>query len=184
MSEDDIGYLREHVEKQAEEIKSQKHTIAEISTALHQSDEEARKALFKVENEDVSLLERELHKHQQANEAFQKALREIGGIITQVANGDLSMRVQIQASEMDPQIATFKMTINTMMDQLEVFGSEVSRVAREVGTEGILGGQAQISGVHGIWKELTDNGEQIYKSWRCVAVAVLTFSQLMSWPRT
>jgi len=45
-----------------------------------------------------------------------------------------------------------------MMDQLEIFGSEVTRVAREVGTEGILGGQAQISGVHGIWKELTDNG--------------------------
>ena len=59
---------------------------------------------------------------------------------------------------MDDEIAAFKVTINTMMDQLEVFGSEVTRVAREVGTEGILGGQAQISGVHGIWKELTDNG--------------------------
>ncbi|KAH8424143.1 histidine kinase osmosensor [Aspergillus melleus] len=49
------------------------------------------------------------------------------------------------------------MTINTMMDQLRVFASEVSRVAREVGTEGVLGGQAQIIGVHGVWKELTDN---------------------------
>lgn len=48
--------------------------------------------------------------------------------------------------------------INTMMDQLQIFSSEVSRVAREVGTEGILGGQAQISGVDGTWKELTDNG--------------------------
>jgi osomolarity two-component system sensor histidine kinase NIK1 len=46
-----------------------------------------------------------------------------------------------------------------MLDQFQVFGSEVSRVAREVGTEGILGGQAQIAGVQGIWKELTDNGE-------------------------
>jgi hypothetical protein len=45
-----------------------------------------------------------------------------------------------------------------MMDQLQIFSSEVSRVAREVGTEGILGGQAQISGVDGTWKELTDNG--------------------------
>jgi osomolarity two-component system sensor histidine kinase NIK1 len=60
--------------------------------------------------------------------------------------------------EMDPEITTFKRTINTMMDQLQVFSSEVSRVAREVGTEGILGGQAQIEGVDGTWKELTDNG--------------------------
>ncbi|KIV96015.1 hypothetical protein, variant [Exophiala mesophila] len=157
VSEDDIGILREHVEKQAEQIKSQRETIAEISRGLRDSEEQAKQAFIRVENEDVSILERELRKHQQANEAFQKALREIGGIITQVANGDLSKRVQIQATEMDHEIAAFKVTINTMMDQLEIFGSEVSRVAREVGTEGILGGQAQISGVHGIWKELTDN---------------------------
>ncbi len=159
VSEDDIDYLREHVQKQAEQIKSQKDTIAGISKGLHESDRRAKIAFHKVETEDVGVLERELRKHQQANEAFQKALREIGGIITQVANGDLSMRVQIQAYEMDAEIATFKRTINTMMDQLEVFGSEVSRVAREVGTEGTLGGQAQISGVHGIWKELTENGK-------------------------
>ncbi|EXJ86280.1 hypothetical protein A1O1_06650 [Capronia coronata CBS 617.96] len=157
VSEDDIGILREHVEKQAEQIKSQRETIAEISRGLRNSEEQAKQAFIRVENEDVSILERELRKHQQANEAFQKALREIGGIITQVANGDLSKRVQIQATEMDDEIAAFKVTINTMMDQLEIFGSEVTRVAREVGTEGILGGQAQISGVHGIWKELTDN---------------------------
>jgi hypothetical protein len=66
---------------------------------------------------------------------------------------------------MDDEIATFKVTINTMMDQLEVFGSEVSRVAREVGTEGILGGQAQISGLHGIWKELTNNGKAYASIW-------------------
>ena len=161
VSEDDISYLREHVQRQAEEIKSQKNIIAEISKGLQQSDEQTKRALSKMENEDIGTLERELRKHQQANEAFQKALREIGGIITQVANGDLSMRVQIQASEMDAEIVTFKRTINTMMDQLEVFGSEVSRVAREVGTEGILGGQAQITGVHGIWKELTENGTSI-----------------------
>jgi osomolarity two-component system, sensor histidine kinase NIK1 len=159
VTEDDISYLREHVQKQAEQIKSQKETIADISKGLHESDQKAKLAIQKAEAEDVGILERELRKHQQANEAFQKALREIGGIITQVANGDLSMRVQIQAYEMDAEIATFKRTINTMMDQLEVFGSEVSRVAREVGTEGTLGGQAQISGVHGIWKELTENGK-------------------------
>ena len=52
------------------------------------------------------------------------------------------------------------------MDQLQIFASEVSRVAREVGTEGILGGQAQISGVDGTWKELTDNGVHSSISWR------------------
>ena len=157
VSEDDISYLREHVDKQADEIATQRDTIAEISQGLRRSEEEARIAFMRVEKDDVGLLERELRKHQQANEAFQRALREIGGIITQVANGDLSKRVQIQATEMDEEITAFKVTINTMMDQLEVFGSEVSRVAREVGTEGILGGQAQITGVHGIWKELTEN---------------------------
>lgn len=155
--EEDISILRNHVQKQAEEISFQKDIISQVREELQQQEEQTRRALTKVENEDVVLLERELRKHQQANEAFQKALREIGGIITQVANGDLSMKVQIHPLEMDPEIATFKRTINTMMDQLQVFGSEVSRVAREVGTEGILGGQAQITGVHGIWKELTEN---------------------------
>lgn len=159
VSEDDIGYLRDHIHKQAKEIENQREVIANVSKELHEQEEQSKRAMLKVEHEDVGILERELRKHQQANEAFQKALREIGGIITQVANGDLSMRVQIHPSEMDPEIATFKRTINTMMDQLQVFGSEVSRVAREVGTEGILGGQAQITGVHGIWKELTENGK-------------------------
>ena len=159
VSEDDISVLREHVDKQAEQIKTQRDTISEISRGLRNSEEQAKQAFKRVENEDVGMLERELRKHQQANEAFQKALREIGGIVTQVARGNLSNRVQIQATEMDDEIATFKKTINTMMDQLEMFGSEVSRMAREVGTEGILGGQAQVRDVQGIWKELTDNGE-------------------------
>lgn len=158
VSEEDISVLRDHVEKQSEQIKSQRETIAEISRGLRNSEEQAKQAFQRVENEDVGMLERELRKHQQANEAFQKALREIGGIVTQVAKGNLSNRVQIQATEMDDEIATFKKTINTMMDQLEMFGSEVSRMAREVGTEGILGGQAQVKDVQGIWKELTDNG--------------------------
>lgn len=158
VSEDDISVLRDHVEKQSEQIKSQRETIAEISRGLRHSEEQAKQAFQRVENEDVGMLEREMRKHQQANEAFQKALREIGGIVTQVAKGNLSNRVQIQATEMDDEIATFKKTINTMMDQLEIFGSEVSRMAREVGTEGILGGQAQVKDVQGIWKELTVNG--------------------------
>ncbi|TVY87070.1 Histidine protein kinase, partial [Lachnellula willkommii] len=109
------------------------------------------------ELERVLTLERELRKHQQANEAFQKALREIGEIVTAVAKGDLSKKVLIHAIELDPEITVFKRVINTMMDQLQVFSVEVSRVAREVGTEGILGGQAQIQGVDGIWQEVMIN---------------------------
>ena len=157
-SEEDLEPLREHVDKQAREIKNQKATIASVSEELLLQREETARTIVKVQNEDITMLQRELLKHQQANEAFQKALKEIGSIITNVANGDLSHKVQIHAVEMDPEITTFKRTINTMMDQLQVFGSEVSRVAREVGTEGNLGGQAQITGVSGIWKELTENG--------------------------
>lgn len=158
-SEEDLRHLREHVEKQSQEIKSQRDTIANVGEQLREQQEKAASTIVKVENEDINILQRELLKHQQANEAFQKALQEIGTIITNVANGDLRHKVQIHAKEMDPEITKFKRTINTMMDQLQVFGSEVSRVAREVGTEGNLGGQAQITGVSGIWKELTENGK-------------------------
>ena len=157
-TEEDIHDLRDHVEKQAEEIKSQRATVDFVKDQLLEQKEHAKRTLFQIGDLQVGSLERELHKHAQANEAFQKALKEIGTIITNVANGDLSQKVQIHEVEMDPEIATFKRTINTMMDQLQVFGNEVSRVAREVGTDGILGGQAQITGVSGIWKNLTDNG--------------------------
>lgn len=159
VSEEDISFLREHISNQADQIKAQKKLIDDIHNGLRQSQQEAAESFKKVEREDVGVLERELRKHQQANEAFQKALREIGEVITRVANGDLSSRVQIQATELDHEIVNFKHTINKMMDQLETFGAEVTRVAREVGTDGVLGGQAQIEGVRGIWKELTDNGK-------------------------
>lgn len=158
-SEEDLAHLREHVEKQAQEIKSQRDTVASVGEQLREQQEKAARTIVNVQNEDINILQRELWKHQQANEAFQKALQEIGTIITNVANGDLSHKVQIHVKEMDPEIQKFKRTINTMMDQLQIFGSEVSRVAREVGTEGNLGGQAQITGVSGIWKELTENGK-------------------------
>ena len=158
-TEEDLEHLRDHVEKQAEEIKTQKDLVVEIKQQLSTQKDRAQQTLVKVEHEDIGALHRELLKHSQANEAFQKAFKEIGRIITNVANGDLSQKVQVHALEMDPEIATFKRTINTMMDQLQVFGNEVSRVAREVGTEGKLGGQAQITGVSGIWKDLTQNGK-------------------------
>src|SRR5207302_6430657 len=71
-----------------------------------------------------------------------------------VANGDLSKKITVRVRG---EILKLKRTINTMVDQLGAFASEVTRVAREVGTEGKLGGQAQVPGVAGTWKDLTDN---------------------------
>ncbi|KAK4105279.1 hypothetical protein N658DRAFT_113998 [Parathielavia hyrcaniae] len=149
--------LREHVDDQSKLLDNQRQELAGVNAQLLEQKQLQERALAIIEQERVATLERELWKHQKANEAFQKALREIGEIVTAVARGDLSKKVRMNSVEMDPEITTFKRTINTMMDQLQVFSSEVSRVAREVGTEGILGGQAQIEGVDGTWKELTDN---------------------------
>ena len=157
VSGEDLALVREHVRRQAAEIKWQTETLAHVSQRLQTQKEQATEKFDEVERENINQMQRELQKHQQANEAFQKALKEIGSIITKVANGDLSHRVIIHDVEMDPEITTFKETINRMMSQLQVFGSEVSRVAREVGTEGKLGGEAKVSGVEGIWKELTEN---------------------------
>jgi HAMP domain-containing protein/signal transduction histidine kinase/DNA-binding response OmpR family regulator len=81
-------------------------------------------------------------------------VRNIADVTTAVANGDLSKKITV---DVKGEILELKNTINTMVDQLNAFASEVTRVAREVGTEGKLGGQAQVKGVAGAWKELTDN---------------------------
>ncbi|GAA3941431.1 HAMP domain-containing protein [Litoribacillus peritrichatus] len=81
-------------------------------------------------------------------------VRNIATVTTAVANGDLTKKITVDAKG---EILTLKDTINTMVDQLGSFGDEVTRVAREVGTEGVLGGQAKVQGVAGVWKELTDN---------------------------
>ena len=81
-------------------------------------------------------------------------VRNIADVTTAVARGDLSKKITV---EVKGEILELKNTINTMVDQLNAFASEVSRVAREVGTEGKLGGQAQVRGVGGVWKDLTDN---------------------------
>ncbi|HEX4476084.1 MAG TPA: HAMP domain-containing protein, partial [Polyangiaceae bacterium] len=81
-------------------------------------------------------------------------VREIARVTTAVAGGDLGKTVNIEAKG---EILELKQTINTMVDQLSSFASEVTRVAREVGTEGVLGGQAQVRGVSGVWRELTQN---------------------------
>jgi HAMP domain-containing protein/signal transduction histidine kinase/CheY-like chemotaxis protein len=81
-------------------------------------------------------------------------VRNIAEVTTAVARGDLSKKITV---EVRGEIAELKDTINTMVDQLNGFASEVTRVAREVGTEGKLGGQARVEGVAGTWKDLTDN---------------------------
>jgi HAMP domain-containing protein/CheY-like chemotaxis protein len=81
-------------------------------------------------------------------------VRNIAEVTTAVANGDLSKKITV---DVRGEVLELKNTINTMVDQLSSFADEVTRVAREVGTEGILGGQAQVKGVSGTWKDLTDN---------------------------
>src|SRR5687767_7357453 len=81
-------------------------------------------------------------------------VRNIADVTTAVARGDLSKKITV---DVKGEILELKNTVNTMVDQLNAFAGEVSRVAKEVGTEGKLGGQAQVKGVGGVWKDLTDN---------------------------
>ncbi len=81
-------------------------------------------------------------------------LRDVSKVATAIARGDLTQKITV---DVKGEILQIKDTINTMVDQLNSFGSEVTRVAREVGTEGKLGGQAEVTGVSGTWKDLTDN---------------------------
>src|SRR5204863_130787 len=81
-------------------------------------------------------------------------VRNIAEVTTAVAKGDLSKKITV---EVKGEVLELKSTINTMVDQLNGFAAEVARVARAVGTHGKLGGQAQVPGVAGVWKDLTDN---------------------------
>src|SRR3954451_3618625 len=81
-------------------------------------------------------------------------LRDVSGVASAIASGDLTRKITV---EVRGEILQIKETINTMVDQLSSFASEVTRVAREVGTEGMLGGQAEVPGVAGTWKDLTDS---------------------------
>ncbi len=85
-------------------------------------------------------------------------VRNIAGVTTAVANGDLSKKITV---DVKGEMLELKKTINTMVDQLNSFASEVTRVALEVGTEGKLGGQAKVKGVGGVWKDLTDSVNQM-----------------------
>src|SRR5207248_7776908 len=81
-------------------------------------------------------------------------VRNIAEVTIAVANGDLSKKITV---DVRGEILELKEAINTMVDQLRSFAGEVTRVAREVGTGGKLGGQAEVKGVSGVWKDLTDN---------------------------
>jgi CheY-like chemotaxis protein/signal transduction histidine kinase/HAMP domain-containing protein len=81
-------------------------------------------------------------------------LRDVSAVATAIATGDLTRKITVEAQG---EILQIKEVVNTMVDQLSAFASEVTRVAREVGTGGILGGQASVQGVSGTWKDLTDN---------------------------
>src|SRR5439155_24308279 len=81
-------------------------------------------------------------------------VRNIAEVTTAVQQGDLSKKITVDGRG---EILELKQTINTMVDQLNAFAKEVTRVAREVGTDGKLGGQADVRGVAGIWKDLTEN---------------------------
>src|SRR5213082_869926 len=81
-------------------------------------------------------------------------VRNIAQVATAVARGDLSQKITVEAKG---EVAALAQTMNAMVDQLSSFADEVTRVAREVGTEGQLGGQAEVAGVAGTWKDLTDS---------------------------
>jgi HAMP domain-containing protein/CheY-like chemotaxis protein/GAF domain-containing protein len=85
-------------------------------------------------------------------------VRNIAQVATAVANGDLSQKITVDARG---EILELKKTLNTMVDQLGSFAAEVTRVAREVGTQGVLGGQAEVEGVSGTWRDLTQNVNQL-----------------------
>lgn len=81
-------------------------------------------------------------------------VRSIAAVTTAVAKGDLTQQIDI---EVEGEMMVLKETVNSMVDQLSTFASEVTRVALEVGSQGILGGQARVEGVQGTWADLTKN---------------------------
>lgn len=155
-TEDQANTIREHVSQQDQEIKRLKEALDSVAAGVNKQKDHNERAIQQGFQENDAL-KRELVKHQQANNAFQKALREIGSIVEAVADGDLSKKVLIHLVELDPEITRFKRSINRMVDQLQGFASEVTLLARDVGTEGILDRQVNLPGVNGIWAELTEN---------------------------
>lgn len=127
--------------------------------AFHQHADELRAQIsshVRAQDGRIAKLNNELDTSKSANKAFKQALSEIGTVVISVAMGDLLKKVEIHTVELDPEILKVKITINTMMDQLQAFANEVTKVATEV-ANGELGGQAKNEGSVGIWRSLTDN---------------------------
>ncbi|KAG7194223.1 histidine kinase osmosensor [Scheffersomyces spartinae] len=129
---------------------------AERFTTCSEKDRLELLAYVTQQNQRIGQLNQDLDRSKLANKAFKQALSEIGTVVILVAMGDLSKKVEIHPVESDPEILKVKTTINTMMDQLQTFANEVTKVASEV-ANGELGGQAKIEGSVGIWRSLTDN---------------------------
>jgi osomolarity two-component system sensor histidine kinase NIK1 len=91
-------------------------------------------------------------------------VRSISTVTTAVSKGDLTRKIEIQA---EGEMASLMTTVNSMVDQLSAFASEVTRVALEVGTQGILGGQARVDGIHGTWADLTLNVNVSFPAAHC-----------------
>src|SRR5205823_3801773 len=127
---------------------------SEVSRVAHEVGTEGRLG-GQAEVTDLAGVWRDLtHNVNQLAANLTAQVRNIAEVTTAVARGDLSKKITVGAQG---EILELKDTINVMVDQLNAFAGEVTRVAREVGTEGKLGGQAQVSGVAGTWKDLTDN---------------------------
>jgi osomolarity two-component system sensor histidine kinase NIK1 len=125
-----IETLQQEIVDQAEQIRKGKLQQNAIKAQMEEQAEHQKHLINQFEAKRVASLERELKKHQQANEAFQKALREIGEIITAVARGDLSKKVQIHSVEMDPEITTFKRVCLTCSSRGPcVFSDLISRLS-------------------------------------------------------
>ncbi|KAK9378206.1 uncharacterized protein V2V93DRAFT_329519 [Kockiozyma suomiensis] len=157
----ELSKLNVKVKAQERDLLERKATVRALELDLAQAREMIRDFTESFEPHerrivDTNILHRELRKSQNANRAFQRALLEIGEVVIAVAQGDLSKKVTVHREELDPEIVKFKETINRMMDQLQRFASEVTRVATEV-AGGTLGGQAEGEGTEGVWHELTDN---------------------------
>ncbi|KAK6810419.1 hypothetical protein RU639_013826, partial [Aspergillus parasiticus] len=145
--DDNSSYIRRALSGQNQEIKLPREVLSSILSEI---------LLHRAGGKNGHLVA-ELQKHRQMNKALRTALQDITKLIRQIANGNLSTKLSIDRLEMDTDIITSKITSNVMIDQLRALAYEVSRVALEVGTEGLLGAQAQVPGMHGVWKEITEN---------------------------
>ena len=103
-------------------------------------------------------------------------VRSIAKVTTAVAKGDLTQKIEI---EVEGEMLTLKRTVNSMVDQLSAFASEVTRVALEVGTQGILGGQAKVEGVQGTWADLTRN-VNVSTPTRCLCLYVRVYNKCVT----